>query len=440
MLLQGFQQFILKENLFTPSDTVLLAVSAGIDSVALCELFHQSGYPFAMAHCNFGLRGEDSDADEQFVVKLGKRYGVPVFCKHFKEEMRRHKDSTQVAARKFRYEWFFGLLEKQDFTYLATAHHLDDQVETFFINLLRGSGLSGLHGILPKKGRLIRPLLFCERIDIEKFAKENQLEWREDSSNATDKYLRNKLRHHVLPAGKSIDSAFSKKVGATLERIRQSEAIYQLLLEEKFSQSIVFQENIVKIDKKKLFEFLPNETFVFELLRRWDFHFAVCQEVFRSLDSHPGKIFYSETHQLLLDRDFLILTERSERQAENYWIDKNDQTLEQPLFLQFSTVPVAQFTLKKEKTVACVDFDKLKFPLQLRRWEQGDWFIPLGMQGKKKVSDFFIDQKLSLFEKENVWVLCSGDQIVWVVGMRLDDRFKISSHTQTVFELNLLST
>lgn len=436
-MIKGFKAYIKTEKLFDSGDKILLAVSGGVDSVAMVYLFRKAGYQFAIAHSNFALRGRESDADEAFVQRLAATIEVPFYSRRFDTTAyaAQKKVSIQMAARELRYTWFDELLDIHGYAYVATAHHLDDQAETFFINLIRGTGISGLHGILPKQGRVVRPMLFTTRDRILKCAVKEKLQWREDRSNSSRKYLRNKLRLDVLPEIIKIKQNFSFALNDTIKRLREAEQIYNSHLAEVSADLIQHtpEGDLISIDW--LYEYVPHHTYLFELLKPYNFAFPVVEQIVHSLDTFSGKVFYSPTHRLLRDRENFIIQPLAEllktEVAEGpFVIDRNVTNVDLPVKLILNeTSDIAGLTLGRSD-VACFDAQKLTFPLTLRRWQKGDWFIPFGNKGKKKLSDFFIDQKLSLAEKNQVWLLTSGNDIVWVVGRRIDNRFCITPKTQ----------
>ncbi len=436
-MLEAFKAYINSESLFTPADRILLAVSGGVDSIAMVRFFADAGFDFGIAHFNFGLRGEDSDGDEKFVKDLAEKAGVPFYVKHFdtKQYAADQKVSIQMAARDLRYEWFDEIVDESGYNYIATAHHLDDQAETFFINLLRGTGISGMHGIRPKQGKVIRPLMFTTREGILAFAKDVNLVWREDRSNKSRKYLRNKLRLDVLSELYKINPQFSVKLNEAICNLRDVETIYNSHIAGIAADLVQHTPEGILISIDWIYEYEPHDTYLFELLKPYGFTFPVVKEIVRSLDTFSGKIFYSPTHRLLRDRENFIIQPLDELETENeqvktYTISKGISQLEHPLSLNIhETDEIKDLPIGKAH-VACLDMDKLVFPLQLRKWEKGDWFMPLGLKGKKKLSDFFVDQKISRADKEKIWLLISGNDIVWVIGKRIDNRFRITTKTR----------
>ncbi len=410
----------------------------------MCELMRQARFKFAVAHCNFGLRGEESEADEDFVRHLAQAMDVPLHVKKFETANYAQSNgvSIQMAARELRYKWFEELLDEFGYAYVANAHHLDDQAETFFINLLRGTGLSGLHGILSKQSRVIRPLLFTTREEILEFAHVEGLRWREDSSNSSKKYLRNRLRQELMPVLKNIDPSFSRSLNNTIRILRETEVIYRQKIDEGKADLIETNTNDVRILISWLEEFSPMETWLFELLRPYDFSYSVVEEIVNSLGSISGKIFFSPTHRLIRDRDYLIIESFSQIDA----ISKEPIVAYNPLLETQPQLPVPvtfrveryiNFVIPEGPAIACFDYDKLEYPLFMRHWKQGDYFFPFGSNGKKKLSDYFVDNKLSIDEKERMFLLTSGDDIIWVTGMRCDHRYRLTESTKKVLVVEL---
>jgi len=439
-MLQAFREYIKTAGLFNTTDRILLAVSGGVDSVVMVRLFKEAGFNFAVAHVNFGLRNKESDGDEAFVKTLGEQANVPVFIRHFdtKQYASSQKVSIQMAARDLRYAWFDEILSEHNYNYVATAHHLDDQAETFFINLLRGTGISGMHGILPKQGKIIRPLMFTTREKIMSFALNNKLKWREDRSNKSRKYLRNKLRLDVLSELYKINPLFSHKLNESIIHLRDVESIYNNHIAGVTADLVQHKPEGVLISIDWIYEYEPHDTYLFELLKPFGFSYPVVKEIVRSLDTFSGKVFYSPTHRLLRDRENFIIQPLSDISAgafpeETFEVQRIESHIEFPVCLcMHETDNISDLPMGKA-TIACLDADKLQFPLKLRKWEKGDWFIPLGLKGKKKLSDFFINQKLSLADKEKTWLLLSGNDIVWVIGKRIDNRFRITPQTKNAY-------
>jgi len=443
-MLEQFKEYTEQHHLFTSDDTVLLAVSGGIDSMVMAELFHRAGYKFAIAHCNFGLRGSESNQDEAFVATIAQTFNVRFFVKHFKtrEYAGFNKISVQMAARTLRYEWFEELLETEGFHVLATAHHLDDQIETFFINALRGTGIGGLHGILPTRINIVHPMMFAFRRQIEDFASDEAISFREDSSNRTTKYVRNKIRHDLIPMLNEINPEFRKTLTATIDRIRDAELLISDYMTHVASELLVTDNDIVKINIAGLKRYSPVDLYLYELLQQYNFNRSVCTEISESLDEISGKQFFSPTHRVVKDRDTLIITvtgtENPESIAETA-IDESSEEITRPVHLRFTRLQNSpELKVPKTGNIALLDASKLKYPLKLRKWKEGDAFIPYGMNNTKKLSDFFIDNKFSIVEKENAWLLISGNAIVWLVGHRIANPYRISTDTAEILKIELL--
>lgn len=443
-MLEQFREYIEQHSLFYPKDTVLIAVSGGIDSMVMAELFHRSGYKFAIAHCNFGLRGSESNQDEAFVATIAESFNVKFYVKHFKtrEYAGFNKISVQMAARTLRYEWFEELLETERFSALATAHHLDDQIETFFINALRGTGISGLHGILPSRIRIVHPMMFAFRRQIEDFASDEAIAFREDSSNRTTKYVRNKIRHDLIPMLAEINPDFRKTLTATIDRIRDSELLLQSYLDQVSSKVITEDDDVIKVNINGIRQFQPVDLYLYELLQPYNFNRSVCQEIADSLDEISGKQFFSATHRLIKDRESLIITETGLESPESIgetFIEESVEEITKPVHLRLRRIQNStELKVPKTGTIALLDASKLKYPLKLRKWKEGDSFIPYGMNNKKKLSDFFIDNKFSIVEKENAWLLISGNSIAWLIGHRIANPFRISADTSEILKIELL--
>jgi len=461
---KAFQKFIHQQGLFSSDDHILLAVSGGIDSVVMTDFFHRNGYSFAITHCNFGLRGEESDKDELFVRKLGHKLKVPVFIRKFQTtryaEM--HGLSIQMAARQLRYPWFEEIRKKEDLDYIATAHHLDDQVETFFINLTRGTGISGLHGILPKQGKVIRPLLFASRSEIEAYAIQNNIAYRKDLSNESTKYIRNKIRHELIPVLKEINPEFLTGMTETIQRIREFEMIGESEINARRMDIIRTESKRIMVDIPKLKSLVPVHAYAWEFLSPFNFNQTQVNDILASLDKESGKKFDSPTHRLIKDRQELIIVQkggqtgkpaprRKDDSSGSYMqlqenqeiciIEKGIGRANRFLHLKSSVIQISPtFQIPVDKRFASLDYDKVQFPLTLRKWETGDAFYPFGMNRKKKLSDFFIDQKFSLNDKENTWLLCSGSKITWVIGHRIDHRFRITNSTRKVLRIEIIDS
>jgi len=425
----------IEENLpMLPEAKLIVACSGGLDSVVLTNLLQQLGCTIALAHCNFSLRGAESDGDAEFVKTLAETLEVPYYAKQFNTEAyaMAQKESIQMAARSLRYAWFDELLNDIQFDFILTAHHADDALETFLINLSRGTGLRGLIGIPVQNKLVVRPLLPFSRAEILTYAKKEGLYWREDSSNSKDDYVRNRLRHHVIPPFKEATTNTLANFQKTQSHLADSEALiedYMVLV-----QSLVMtkKEEVLEIDIQKLQELPNTDALLYELLQPYGF--SAWNDINDLLRGQSGKQVYSATHRLVKDRAVLLLTLRAtDLIANSFFISEEKKTIKMPISLRFRTVK--RFEITNAHTVF-VAAEALQYPLELRKCREGDVFQPFGMEGKKKLSKFFKDEKLSLIAKENSWVLCSEDQIVWVVGLRLDNRYKVKKTTKKIIRID----
>ncbi len=435
-MLEKFQKYIEEENLAGYGDRLLVAVSGGADSVVLADLLDKIGIDFGIAHCNFQLRGEESDGDEFFVRVLAGKYGKPFYRTGFntREVAAEEGISIEMAARNLRYRWFEQIRVEEGYTAIAVAHHRDDVLETAILNLLRGTGIRGLSGIKNRSGNVIRPLLFASRKAVVQYALTRQLAYREDSSNTDTSIIRNKIRHDIFSLFEQINPSFRKSMATTIRHLNEVEQVF--LKETECAREVFCQatDEGVNISIERLKSYQPVSTYLFEALRPYGFNPAVVDEMVAHLNGESGKIYYSHTHRAVKDRNRLIVLRRDEAEKPHYYyIDEGSDQVADPLPLKISVVNrTADFKIPADPMIACIDYDKVSFPLIVRKWEQGEYFRPLGMQGYKKLSDFFIDEKLSIPEKEKTWILSNGKQVVWVIGRRLDDRYKITDTTKKI--------
>ncbi len=438
-MLEAFLRNCKEKQLFTSGQKVLLAVSGGIDSMVLLYLFEKSGFDYGIVHCNFQLRGNESDGDEEFVKREVLIHGVPAFFQTFdtREYAQINGISIEMAARELRYEYFEKIRKENNYDFIATAHHSDDLIETFFLNLSRKTGIKGLTGIKDKTGHIIRPLLFAGRNEIEAFAAENYIEFREDSTNSEVIYQRNFLRHKILPLFTELNPSFKKNVLASIENLRDAENVYAGYFDSEKLKAVKNAGDSLIIDIDTLQQSAYPKLLLLEILTAYGFNPTVVDEVFQSLESDSGKQFFSKTHRLVKDRDKLFVSPVYENGNKIYYIEAGDIELFQPFDMNIEKHAATDFKIRKEKNFACLDLDKLQFPLLIRKWQQGDYFQPLGMTGLKKVSDFFIDEKIPLHQKENAWLLCSGEKIVWIMGQRIDNRFKITTKTKNILQIEI---
>ncbi|ABQ05166.1 tRNA lysidine(34) synthetase TilS [Flavobacterium johnsoniae] len=435
-MLSKFQNHIVSKFPFLKQKKLFLAVSGGLDSMVLLHLFKQLNYEITVLHCNFQLRGLESFGDQEFIQNYCDKNNIKIFTTQFDTQAfaEDYKLSIQVAARELRYSWFYELLEEKHFDYLLTAHHADDNLETFIINLTRGTGLDGLTGIPEQNDKIIRPLLPFSREEILKYAQENNIEWREDSSNASTKYVRNKIRHDLVPVLKQINPNF-------LDAFQKTQSFLQESKEMVEDASIVIYQQVAKeagddihFDLNQLKK-LPNyKSYLYQWLN--EFGFSAWKDIYDLVEGQSGKQVFSDEFRLLKNREILILTPISETsEKEEFEIYENDTEVNFPL--KMTLCNVGHTTFGSNRTIF-VDAEKIQFPLKLRKWNEGDVFQPFGMNGKsKKVSKLFKDEKMSLIEKEKTWILSSDDQIVWIVGIRQDERFKINNTTNKILKIEL---
>ena len=433
-MLNEFKEHIRNHFPELQKNKFLLACSGGLDSVVLAHLCALSGLDFYLAHCNFKLRGTESDEDEQFVGELSQRLGKTVFIKQFntKAYIENHKVSLQMAARELRYEWFRRLMEEHTIQTLVTAHHLDDSLETFFINLSRGTGIKGLIGIPPKTATISRPLLSFSREKLLQYAKREKMDWREDSSNTETKYLRNKIRHEIVPVLKELHPTFIDNFQQTQEFLKQiadiSDNHINLLKEDIFQED--GEVNRIKIASLQALK--PLEAYLHGFFGVYGF--TEWEDLQHLLTAMSGKEVRSRTHRLVKDRDFLLLTKIADDFQKEFQITIEDTEIQIPIGLSISGVHLIEEVGPK---VLYVDKETLKYPLVLRKWQKGDYFYPLGLGGRKKLSKFFKDEKIDILTKEKQWLLCSDNQIVWVVGKRADERFKITANTKNILKIKV---
>lgn len=483
-MLTKFQNYIESNHLINKGDRILVALSGGVDSMVLAELLRRGGYDIAFAHCNFHLRGKESDGDEHFVREYAERVGVKLFVRQFDtlDFVENNKVSVEMAARELRYAWFNDLINANEhlnardaalnktvisseadstpvisseaersreillniesnnhsewrnllFDKLALAHHADDQIETFFINLLRGSGIKGLKAMQPRNGMYIRPLLWASRDEIKQFAIENGIQWREDSTNNDTVYLRNKIRHELMPVFDSIKPEAREKILESVNHLASENQLYRELLKEKITQ-IETVDGVLHSIPKRHFERSEAESrnplglqLLFEWIRNYDFSYSQCESIFASLDGEPGKEFFSDDYQLVIEKETIEIFPKSYNGLNALNALKVSQFKKTTNFSLITT----------NSKVAQLDYDKLKLPLKARFWQQGDRFRPLGMRGSKLVSDFFNDNDFTTFQKKNTLILTDNEgEIVWIVGYRIDDRFKITEKTKTIYQI-----
>jgi tRNA(Ile)-lysidine synthase len=428
-MLEQFLNHIEQNQLCKKTDRILLAVSGGIDSMVMLNLFESGGYEIGVAHCNFLLRGNESDADERFVRSICQAKQIPCYSTRFNttDYARLNHLSTQMAARELRYAWFDELLDTEKYDFIATAHHLNDSIETVLLNWIHGGSPEGLLGIPVKNNRIIRPLLFASRGTIQAYAQSANIAWREDTSNLTDEYARNYLRHQVVPRLKELNPSLEETFLQGLQKLKAGHTLEQMAV-NRLKQNYFSGAPSHVVIQKELFQEIHDPAILWYLLREYHFSPAVCGDIVQALTSQPGKQFLSPTHRLVIDRSTLIIT-----QHENFWQPTEISTAQ-----AFASIGPWDMAIESARSqpipadpdIALLDKDRVEFPLVWRTWQPGDFFYPLGMEHRKKVSDFLVDSKVPLSDKPHVTVLVSAGQIIWVVGYRIDNRFKVTPATK----------
>jgi len=436
---QRFIEYSKQQRLFTAGTRVLLAVSGGIDSMVMASLFREAGTDNAIAHCNFALRGEESDGDEKFVISYAKKRKIECFTTRFDTlgYAASNHVSVQMAARELRYNWFNTLIEKEGFDAVAVAHNLNDNIETFFINLLRGTGLNGLTGMSPRHNNIIRPLLFATRGEIDAFAAGEKIKFRQDSSNAEVKYTRNRIRIKVLPEIEKVNPNYLAAITETMTHLNSSAMLVDVYIERLHSELFRPSANGIEADVSELRSLKPSSPHIFELFKRYGLSSQQTEEMIALLDSSPGRYILTSTHRLLMDRGRILITVRSDDQPPSYFFSSVDEMRLSGLFTDLRITGPSDEPLPQSRLTACIDLSMVDFPVTVRHWEPGDRFAPLGMSHLKKISDFLIDLKVPVTEKEKVLLLLSGNKIMWVMGYRIDDRFRITDSTERILIMTL---
>lgn len=434
MLIQ-FKNHIQKQFPMLKDMKTLVATSGGLDSMVLVCLLHKLKFPIAIAHCNFQLRGKESDEDADFVEQFAKENEIPFFKTTFQTEEYAFKNklSIQLAARKLRYDWFNEVLKNENYQYTSTAHHLDDQVETFLINFTRGTGLDGLTGIPSENEKIVRPLLPFSREEIENYAKENKILWREDSSNASDKYFRNMLRHDVVPVLKNLNSTFLESFQNTLHYLNQANGLIDDASKMVFEKVASKLDDRIEIEISKLIEFQNYKSYLYQWLN--EFGFTAWDDIYDLINAQTGKQVFSETHRILKNRNFLVVYPKTiSTNNEAYFLNEIEKSLKVPLNISLCKVDNIFDT---NNNIIFVDADKIKLPLVIRKKLEGDFFYPSGMSGKKKVSKYFKDEKFSIVDKQNQWLLVSNNEIIWIIGRRADERFLANTTTKNILKIEI---
>ena len=441
ILLEHFKQYNERHKLFNHQDKILLTVSGGVDSMVMLSLFVEGGYNIGVAHCNFSLRGAESDGDQATVEATAKAYGVPFYCKRFdtEAEMEITGESMEMAARRLRYEWFDELSREHGYTAIAIAHHIDDSIETFFINLFRGTGLRGLTGITRQRGNIIRPLLFAERREILEYAVAHKIAFREDSSNRSKKYLRNKIRLGLLPMVREINPRFTSIMRGNIYRLTDAQQFIEAGIAKIMEIVLIRGEGIDRIDTTLIDKDFPHQFVIYAILStQYGFKGDVVDELYKALISgESGKRFYSKEYIACIDRTDIVIAPISDDDQCTVIVESDSLRSycgNAVLYYEHTDIDnVSDYNAPAE--VAYLDEQKIVYPLTLRRWQEGDSFIPFGIIGRKKVSDFLTDRKVSVLEKRRQFVLLSGEDIIWVVGRRIDDRYRVTKQTENILKI-----
>ncbi|REE80669.1 tRNA(Ile)-lysidine synthase [Lutibacter oceani] len=443
----AFQTHINENLAFLNGKKLLIAISGGIDSVVLTHLFNSLNFSISLAHCNFQLRGKDSIKDEVYVIELGEKLKIPTYTIKFETENYATENgiSTQMAARELRYNWFQKIIKENQLDYIITAHHKDDIIETVLINLVRGTGLDGLTGIPEINENIVRPLLSFSRNEILVYATRNKLHWREDQSNSSIKYVRNKIRHKVVPFLKELNPNLLDTLNNTLENLKGSQQIVKDRISNIREKITTLENDEIHFNIEELKKLSNPKVYLYELLK--GYNFTEWNDVADLLDAQSGKQIFSETHRLLKDREVLIVSEiLAAKKSVLYEIPENTSKINVPIKLKFKSIDIPFDTKNHQNKVfgeiifdnpqiISIDYNKIQFPLTIRKWQKGDYFFPIGLNGKKKLSKFFKDEKMSLLEKESAWLLCSNNEIIWVIGKRLDERFKVTKNTSKLLKI-----
>ncbi len=417
-----------------------MAVSGGLDSMVMLQLFYQAGFSVNVAHCNFQLRGDESEEDKKFVEEKCKHNSIPFYSYPFdtKNYAKQHGLSIQMAARELRYAWFNELLITHGFDFISTAHHLNDSIETVLLNLTKGTGIAGLKGISVQSNKIIRPLLFLTRQQIEIYAAEQGVTWREDHSNQTDDYQRNFMRHQVIPKLKEINPSLEKTFLETMLKMQGTAEIFEGAIEQWKKENQKIDGDKILLNKQGLREnsFTHNTILLWEILKKYGFNFDQCESMMNALTSQSGKKFISATHEMVIDRTHLMLLPSPSTFQEVVIHEGQAEAILGRIHLAIQCLENTKIV--PDPSMAYIDSARLNFPLMWRKWKEGDYFYPLGMKHRKKLSDFLINEKISVIDKESLTVIAAQGEIVWVVGHRIDDRFKVTSETKQVLQMQII--
>jgi tRNA(Ile)-lysidine synthase len=422
-----FVNFIEQNALFTRSTPILAAVSGGIDSVLMAHLLKAAGYNFAIAHCNFQLRGNEALRDQQFSHSLAAQLEVPFYTINFDTEQYAadNKISIQMAARDLRYQWFDTVCQQSGYEAVALAHHQNDTIETILLNLTRGTGIAGLHGILPKNGKLVRPLLFLTRDEVQTIVTAEGLSFVEDSSNASTKYARNKIRHEVVPKLKELNPSLENTFENNMKYFRELETLLENKTTELKQTIVQHKQGEIFISTEDIKQLNPANLLLYTLLNEYGFNETAIDDLLSILDKHAGRIFESRGYLLVLDREGIYIKQKKNGRYPAETIIEDDYELYYGNYKLTILHDDSALIIKNNPLSVSIDTSKLVYPLKIRPWQEGDHFFPLGMKGRKKLSDFFINQKVPLHQKDEIPVLVNGDgEIMWIGGYRPDERYK----------------
>jgi tRNA(ile)-lysidine synthase len=437
--LRKLNNFINKNNLLSGNRKLLVAVSGGIDSVVLLDMLVRCGYRCAVAHCNFHLRSNESDNDEQFVRALVQKYDIPLFVRQFDTIQTAKNDniSIEMAARKLRYDWFEELVKNNDFQSVAVAHHKNDNTETVLLNMARGSGLQGLAGIRARRGAVVRPLLCFDREEIELYAKLNNIEHCTDRTNTDTEFQRNRIRHNIIPEFLAINNNFVEQIDRFAAIMREYNDFFDYEIKKHKTDIVNYQPHKTEIDIPLLLEKRFARIILFDIIKDINLPVSILDEIDKLIHSQTGKYITIYNKRIIKNRDKLLIVDEVDNSDEIYNIHPETRHTEQPVEMRLDVLEAKEIsTLKCRESTALIDYDRLTFPLTVRHWQHGDRFIPLGMKGYKKLSDFFVDQKIDIAEKRNIFILTDANgQIIWIISHRLDNRFRITENTKRVLRI-----
>ena len=432
IMIDEFNRFITENSLIKPGDKILLTASGGIDSMVMTWIFHHLHYNIAIAHCNFSLRGLESDKDEELVRHFATEHNIPFHCIKFETKTFAKKNglSVQMAARELRYKWFEEIRKENEYDLIAVAHNLNDNIETLLINLARGTGLAGMAGMKPVNNRIIRPLLFATRREITEFRDQHNIEFREDRSNADTKYTRNKIRHQIIPLLKEINPSIETTLNETAERFSGFNEIVSEYISGISDSMVQQKDQFITFNISALKNYLYNKVILFELFKPYGITSALLSDLVKVIKGKTGGLIITGTHRIIKNRKEIIVSDEEINNETSYTIENIQDFRFFPGIASARSIIIAEnFEISSDPHIACIDSQKVSFPFIIRKWKAGDHFYPLGMNQKKKLSDYFIDNKYSKFDKENIFILESGGKIVWIIGDRIDDRFKITAST-----------